>query len=165
MNLPADQERLLTDVLGDENSAALRERLLGETLGLARRRRRFLQARRTASVVAVVAALAVGVWRSLPPSAIAPEPARRGYVEVRSQPLRLTSLVITRPLDAARVVASVPPSAIVQTASGSSLVREINDAELLALTGPNPAALVRRGIHQAELVFADPAAEQQMLRN
>jgi hypothetical protein len=165
MKLPVEQQRLLADVLSDERSDALRERLLGQTLGLVRGRRRFQQARRTALVLAVVAGLGLVLWRTLPPSAMVPPTERRSYVEVRSRPLQPVALVITRAFDPARVVASVPLSVVVQTAAGDGRVREINDAELLALTGPKPAALVRRGAHSAELVFASPADEEELVSN
>jgi hypothetical protein len=165
MNPPADKDQLLADVLADESSVGFREALLTETLGLVRRRRRFRQVRRAASGLAVIVGLAVLVWRNLPPPVVTPESAGRSYAIVRSQPLRPAALVSTQPLAANRFVASARNAEIVQTAPGAGQFREIDDSELLALVGPKPAALVRRGPHSAELVFVNPADQDELLRN
>ena len=165
MNPPADKDQLLADVLADENSDGFREALLTETLGLVRRRRRFRQVRRAASGLVVIVGLAVLVWRNPPPPVVTPESAGRGYAMVRSQPLRPAALVSTQPLAPSRFVVSVANAGIVQTAPCGGQLREIDDAELLALVGPKPAALVRRGPHSAELVFVNPADQNELLRN
>ena len=155
MNDPADNERLLTDVLADE--AGFREALFSETLRLARRRRRFRQTRRALSAVAVLAGLAALVlWQSLPPRGVLTETAGRPYVVVRTQPLPEAALVTTRPLSADRFVASVATASIVTTPVTSRQVREIGDEELLALAAPRPVVLVRLGPHSEELVFVNP---------
>ena len=48
MNRPTDNERLLDDMLSEAVPADFREALLGETLRLACRRRRWRQTRRAA---------------------------------------------------------------------------------------------------------------------
>jgi hypothetical protein len=165
MNQPRDKERLLADVLADESAAGFRETLLSEPLGLVRRRRRARQAWRAAWGLALVAALGVLVWRSLPPTAVAPGTEGRGYAVVVSRPLPPTALVVTRPFAADRIHAPVGNTQIVQTASSRESVREIDDIELLELVAPKPAALVRLAPHSAELVFINPADEEELFQN
>jgi hypothetical protein len=165
MDLPHNKERLLADVLANESEADFREALLSETLGLVRRRRRFRRVSRGAFALAIVAGLGVLVWRGLPPVATRPGTDSRPYALVLSRPLPSSALVITQPFAPGRIIASAPNAEVVQTASSRNIVREIDDAELLALLGPKPAALVRRGPHLAELVFVNPADEEEMVRN
>ena len=165
MNQPRDQERLLTDVLAEESAAGFREALLSETLGLVRRRRHVRQAWRAASALALIAGLGVVVWRILPPTAVAPGTASRGYEFVVSRPLPPAAVVVSQPFAADRVVASVRKAEVVRTSPSRGTVREINDGELLALLGPKPAALVRLAPHSAELVFINPADEEELFRN
>lgn len=154
MNDPADNERLLTDVLADE--AGFREALFSETVRLARRRRRLRQARRATAAVAVLVGLAALVWQSLPPRGVVPQLTGKPYVVVRTQPLPETALVTTRRLSADRLVASVATASIVATPANSGQFQEIGDDELLALAAPRPVVLVRLGPHSEELVFVNP---------
>jgi hypothetical protein len=165
MNCPADKDQLLTDVLADESSGGFRAALLTETLGLARRRRRFRQVGRAASGLAIFVGLAVLVWRNLPSPVVTPESAGKGYTIVRSQLLRPAALVNTQPLAPSRLVTSARSADTVRTAPGGGQIREIDDAELLALVGPKPVALVRQAPHSAELVFVNPADRDELLRN
>ena len=165
MNQPDAKEQLLAEVLADESAAGFREGLLAETLGLVRRKRRLRQARRAASGLVVIAMLAVLVWRNTPSPVVTPASAVRGYAVVRSQPLPLAALVRTQPFAPSRVIVSVHNTEILETAQGSGQVHEIADAELLALLGAKPAALVRQGPHSAELVFVDPADRDELLRD
>ena len=106
MNDPRHNERLLADVLGEGISADFREGLLNETLRLARRRRRFRQARRAASALAVLVGLGLLVWHQFPsnlgPTGLPAKP----YALVRTQPLPPAAWVATRPLSPANLVAS-----------------------------------------------------------
>ena len=165
MNQRRNRERLLAEVLAEEGTSGFREVLLAETLGRVRRQRRSRQAWRAASALALIAGLGLLVWRILPPAAVAPGRDGRGYAVLLSRPLPLAAVVITQPLAADRIVASVRSAEIVQTASSGDKVREIDDGELLALLGPKPAALVRRGPHRAELVFVNPEDEEELVRN
>jgi hypothetical protein len=165
MNHPADNERLLADVLADDAAAGFRAALFGETLRLARRRRRLRQARRTMAAVVAVVGLAALIWRSLPPQAPTPQAAGRGYVLVHTQPLPAAALVKTRPFSPDRLVASVATAGIVRTTAISGQIREIGDDDLLALAAPKPVALVRRGPHEAELVFVNQEDRDSLLRN
>jgi len=55
------------------------------------------------------------------------------------------------------VVASSPRTfLLVETGSIKDPFRDINDEQLLALVAGRPAALVRPGPHQAELLFVNP---------
>ena len=165
MNPPGDNERLLADVLADESGAGFRDALQSETLALVRRRRRLRQAWRATSALALVAALGVLVWRSVPPTAVAPGTGGRGYKVVVSRALPLAAVVVSQPVGAGRIVASARNAQIVQTASSGESVREIDDSELLALVAPKPAALVRLAPPSAELVFVNPADEEELFRN
>jgi hypothetical protein len=162
MNHEADNERLLADVFSEAAPAGFREALLGETLRLTHRRRRWRQTRRTAALLVVLGLLAVLVRQNFPTHLLAPMPVAKAKVKsyelVRTQPLSAGAIVVTRPLSADRLVASVATAEMIQTGSGN--FRVINDDELLTLVSPRPAALVRLGPHSEQLVFANPADEK-----
>ena len=48
---------------------------------------------------------------------------------------------------------------------GAGQVRELDDAELLALAAPKPVALVRLSPNAAELVFANPDDQKEVFGN
>src|ERR1035441_8752915 len=106
MNDPRQNERLLTDVLSEGSSADFREGLLNQTLRLARRRRHFRQARRTASALAVLVGIGLLVWRHVPtvlsPASLPAKP----YMLVRTQPLPPAAWVATRPLSLTNLLVS-----------------------------------------------------------
>lgn len=152
-----DNERLLDDMLGDASPAGFREALLGETLRLARHRRRFRQTQRAAATLAVLGVLAALVSRNLPRHPAVSPPPVVSYEIIHTQPWPVAAIVTTQPLSADRLVASVATADIVQTTATGRGFREIDDDQLLALVAPRPAALVRLGPHSAELVFVNPA--------
>ena len=156
MNRQTDNERLLADVLADENAGGFREALFSETLRLAHRRRHFRQTRRAVSVAAVFVGLALFAWRSLPPQISPAEATQKNYAVVHSQPLPTAAVVLTRPLAINHLVASFTGIQLVQTTRDGGTIREIGDDELLGLVEPKPAALVRLGPHTAELVILNP---------
>jgi len=162
MNHEPENGQLLTDVLAEAAPADFREALLGETLRLARRRRRWRQTRRAAALLVAMGLLAVLVRQNFPPQPLAPAPVAKAKVKsyelVRTHPLSSGAIVITRPLSAGQLVASAATAEMVQTSSGN--FRVINDDELLALISPRPAALVHFGPHSEQLVFANPADEK-----
>ena len=158
MNDRAKKERLLNEILAEETPAGFREVLLEDTLRLARRRRHFRQTRRAVSALAVVAGLALVVWRSLMPTGIPPEPSRP-YVLVRTQPLPPQAVVDTQPLSPANLVSSSATAGVVTTAAAGYRSLEIDDDELLELAAPNPVVLIRHGPHEAELVFVNQPAQ------
>ena len=154
MNKRADQERLLTEVLREESGAGFHEALLGETLRLARRRRRIRLAQRVSgalAVVAVIAAIAVGRIPRVP--VLTPTPALN-YQLTLSQPLPAASIVSTRALSSDQIVVSAAVASIVKTTTTSGGYDILGDDELLALA-PQPAALVRRGPREVELVLVN----------
>ena len=162
MNPRTDNERLLDDVLGGDN-AALRDALLGQTLRLVRRRRRFRQTARAAIGLALSLGLMLLFWRVLPPRAGGPPP-RKGYALVQTRPLPAAGVIVTHPLPPSYFVAPDAHVVIVSTEPGRHRFREIDDRELLALA-PGPAALVRQGPHSAELVFISPTDEESLWSN
>jgi hypothetical protein len=73
-------------------------------------------------------------------------------------------IVSSRPSDSAMMVQSVPglvgmvnsrPVGLVFIDTRREEIRRISDEELLALVGDRPAALVRKGPHEAELFIVD----------
>ena len=163
MNRRTDQERLLADVLREETGEGFHEALLGETLRLAQRRRQVRLVRRGAGVFAILAVtMAVAIWRR--PQALVQEaqPPAPHYQLTHSRPLPASCVVSSHPLHAEQVVVSMLTSSVVHTTTGH--YRVLGDDELLALA-PVPAALVRRGPHEAELVFVSPPAEAEEQQN
>jgi len=157
MSRRTDNERLLADVIAGESDAAFHEALLGETLRLACRRRRFRQARQAAAVVAVLVGLATLVWQGLLPRLATPAQSKGSYAIIRTVPLPATAIVTTRPLPADLLVASATTANVIETLPDSGLFREIGDDELLTMVAPKVAALVRYGPHTAQLVVLEPA--------
>lgn len=149
-----DQERLLEDVLVGEADAGFHEALLAETLRLARNRRRARRVQRVGAMLAVVSVItAVAIWRNPRAPMIVPPPPAQNYQLTLSQPFPAASIVSTRPLSADQLVASKALARVLHTTAMSGSYREVGDDELLALAAPQVAALVRRGPHEAELVF------------
>jgi hypothetical protein len=160
MNRRTDNERLLADVIADESEAGFHEALLGETLRLVRRRRRFRQARRTAMVTVLLAGLALLVWQRLPTRIVAPGAEEGSYAIIRTQPLPPSALVTTRPFPAGQLVASIAMKQVVETSSARRLYRDVDDDELLAMLSPKVAALVRLGPNREELIVLDQAGPE-----
>ncbi len=165
MNRRLEKERLLADVLADGNAGELRELLLTETLGRVRRRRRSRQAWRAACALALVAGFGVLLWRGPGGRAVVPSLASRPYAVVVSRPLPAAAVVSTQPFPASRIVVSDRSAEVVLTASNGLKPCDINDAELLALLGSKPVALVRHAPHAAELVFVNQEDEAELFRN
>jgi len=163
MNHPRNK-RLLSDVLGEEGDAGFRDALLGQTLRLAKRRRQFRKARQAAYVCAVVAVLAIVSFHFVVPRPISPQRLERPYLLVTTRPLPANAIVSTSRGASIALVTSSSTVELVTTSHTAGILHELADDELLALL-PSPALLVRRGPHVAELVFADPKAEQALLRN
>ncbi|HKW28747.1 MAG TPA: hypothetical protein VJT54_05395 [Verrucomicrobiae bacterium] len=163
MKYNADNELLLNDVLAEATPPDFRGAILDQTLGLARRRRRWGQIRRVAGIFTVLGLLGFFVWqKDLPRQASMPMNAsktiEKSYTLVRTQPLPAGEVVATRPLTAGRFIVSTLTVGIVQTGRGN--YRLINDNELLALLTSHPAALVRTGPHSEQLIFANPEDEK-----
>ena len=157
-------EGLLSDVLSESTAADFRAGLLDHTLRLARRRRRFRQARQAASALAVMVAFGLLAWHQSRPSATRVVSPVRCYELVRTSPLPTANWVTTGQLPASAILASVPVANIILTAEASSPVHPLSDDELLSLA-PQPAALVRFGPHTAELVCVKQDDTNESLRN
>ncbi|MGO8931022.1 MAG: hypothetical protein ACLQU3_29550 [Limisphaerales bacterium] len=160
MNEPGHNELLLSEVLSEGISAEFREGLLNQTLRLARRGRRFRQARRATTALAVVVGLGLLVVHRFPSNLRPTGFAAKPYTIVRTHSLPPAAWVATRPFSPVNLVASVQTGHIVATAKAGVQVRELNDDELLALA-PKPAALVRFGPHSVELVLVNLARQVQ----
>ena len=164
MNKRTDNEELLEDVLADEAGCGVREASLENILRLARRRRRTRLVQRAGVVAALLLISALGVMHYLAPKSamleVAPAPpAIPGFALITSQPLTPAEMVASQPLPSEQIVTTLPLPAVVQTVAGN--YREVGDDELLALAAPQTVALVRRGPHEAELVFVPAQSNPQ----
>jgi hypothetical protein len=153
--------------LAEGAPADFRQALLEQTLGLARRRRQWRRSRRAGTAVLFLAALVGGLWWiALPRPRVSPtQPPPGSVARVQTRPLPLAAWVHTQPFPSEFQVTTGPTVAIVTTRAGGDLFREISDNELLALVAPKPVALVWRGPHAAELVFANPHDRDALLGN
>ena len=160
MNDLPHNERLLDDVLAEESGVRVRETLLGQTLHLVRRQRRFRSIRRAGTATAVFLGLLLLVARFIPsPSNIKPSPARP-YTLVTTQPLQPDAVVQTKPFPLPNVIISSHTVQIIATSNANHEFRDLNDDQLLELV-PHSAILIRQGPHTANLVFVnlpDPEA-------
>ncbi len=168
MNRRTDNDDLLADVLSETAPADFRDAMLGETLRLVRRRRRWRQTRQVAGVFAVAGLLAILSWQNWPEESVVSKQfvkkaAETNYKLVRTQPLPVNAVVTTRPFSDNQLVASV--ANVVQITTTSGEFRQINDDELLALVSGRPAVLIRTGPHSEELVFANPEDQKGFLKN
>src|SRR5438105_4064364 len=142
MNERRETERLLNDVL--DGAAEWRGELLAQTLRQVRRRTRVRRARSALATVALLAIISVAVWRSRPPSSPSARMTKPDLIVIHSRPLEASMIVRTRP-DSVNVVASSESTfTLVETGARKSLLREIDDEELLALFAGKAVALVRR---------------------
>jgi len=148
MNSDLDRDHLLNGVLGEAAPPAFRSRLLEEALQQVRYRKRLGQLRRGA--VAAVCLLVAGF--------LALEGGRRSTkanrLLVHSRPLSSAVVVHSRPDSVAAVKPADFELAFVR--SSTETYRVLGDEELLGLLAGRPAALVRRGPFEAELVFVNP---------
>jgi hypothetical protein len=155
MNPP---DEFLSDVFGEPDE--FRAALLEQTLRQVRRRRLFRHCKQGFAAVAGVVAVAFVCWRTVQPTALRLPAKAPDLVVIRSQPLPPSMIVETRPGVAGVVVSSASTYALVETGASKRLFREIDDEQLLALLSGKPAALVRRGPNQVELIFLNPEDEK-----
>jgi hypothetical protein len=162
MNKRTDNERLLEDVLAGEVAGGFRTASLEHLLRLAQRRRQAHTIRRVSVVVVVLLVSAIAGMRyfspkqTLPQVVQAPLPAA-SFAWVTTRPLSPDEIVTSRPLLPQQIVTPLEVTSFVHTVSGN--YREVGDDELLALAAPQVVALVRRGPHEAELLFVSLPAE------
>lgn len=163
------EERLLDDVLAEASPPDFRAVLLGETLRLAKRRRRWRQTRSAGGVLFALALAAVGVWQQMQPEktaavhATAKISAPNSYQLVETQPLPASAVATTKNFATVKTFLTVASIAQVATTGGN--FRVINDEQLLALVGGTPAVLIRTGPDSEELVFANPDDQKRFFRN
>jgi hypothetical protein len=155
-----DQERLLNDVLADEAETGPNAASLDQLLQLARRQRRVRLVRRACgvSVIAVVVMSAFLFQSSTqkPQTELARKPIMpASYETVVSFALKSEQLVGSQPLLPEQMVLADSAVTVIYTTEAN--FQPVNDEQLLELTKPNIAVLVRRGPHEAELVFVEPA--------
>ena len=151
-----DPNHLLDDILEDTLPASLRSELLRRTLCQVRRQNSVRRLNRALVAVVLVVGLPLVLWKfSLPlPQQIESRPTTFGLVS--SEPLHPSMIVETRP-DSAKVINSSGSTVVVvETGSGQDLFNDVDDQQLLAFLSGRPAALVRQGPHEAELVFLNP---------
>lgn len=156
MNKWTDKERLLEDVLAGEVAGGCRTASLEHLLRLARRRRQTHAIRRVSVVVVVLLVSAIAGMRYFSPKHKMPQVAQASlpaasFAWVTTRPLSPDEIVTSRPLLPEQIVSPREMMSFVHTASGN--YQEVGDDELLALAAPQVVALVRRGPHEAELLF------------
>lgn len=162
MSNSADRQRLLADVLAEAEQAGFRERLLDETLCLARQRLRIRCLLRTSAALAAVGVLGLAAWRLAAPHPSAARPQAAGFESVHTMPMPAGAVVRTRPLAAGCFTTTIAYTDAVHTTPTSGRFGSIDDAELLALLGPQPAALVRSG-PRSERLFLVGAGDEDSL--
>ena len=155
MKPESERLNLLDDVLANAAPTEFQRELLEGTLRAVRRRRRMRQCGRGLAVAGVFAAIALSVWNALLPTTSV-KLVRPALHIVSSQPLPASMIVETRPISVLVVTSSPTTFVMVETGSIKDPFQEITDEQLLALVGNRPAALVRQGPHQAELLFLNP---------
>lgn len=156
MTQRSEKERLLSDVLAEGEPSGSRAGLLTDLLGQVRRRRRIRNAGRAAVTLFIAALIIFPFWKR-PILAPASPPPVQGHIEVvTTQPLPAAALVRTSRLADELVIGSVAMTATIVTVKGIGNFRVIDDAELFALLGSHPAALVHGPAGTAQLIFVNP---------
>lgn len=163
MNREADKERLLQDVLVESAPSDFRGVMLGETLRLARGRRRSRQLRRICGGLLLLAMIAgLFLRHSSKPPQVARQPllppAAQSFTLIATMPLPPAAIVLTKPLTTPREWATLENVRMVETTGGN--FRFISDDQLMAMLGPAPVVLIRTGPHSQELVFANAPREK-----
>jgi hypothetical protein len=164
MNRRTDNERLLEDVLEGGLEDRFRDASLQGVLRLVRRRRRIRLVRNVGGVALAVIAVALGAMsyfnaQTFKPQLVqAPVPAvpAPAFTWITSQPLSAAAMVSSQPLLSEQWVTSLAEPNVIRSLSGN--YREVGDDELLELAAPQVVALVRRGPHEAELLFVSESS-------
>jgi hypothetical protein len=160
MNPGTEKERLLADVLSAEPDAQFSANVLTETLRRVRRQRRMHRVRRYGAVLATVLVVTLVSSQFLRRPA-APRPVElakpQSYEWVFTQPLLTSQLTETRLFSPDQPVVTTARVNLIKTTTGGFDL--ISDDELISLAAPKVVALVRRGPHEAELVFVSSPTE------
>jgi hypothetical protein len=162
-----EKNELLEDVLNEASPPQFRTALLGETLRLARRRRRWRQTRNAGGVLAAIVFAGIIVRQQWPEKKsdqtvvvpVAEIPAPKSFQLVVTRPLPSGAVVTTGNFSPVKVISSTSDVLPIATSGGG--FRYISDEQLLALVG-TPAMLIRTGPDSEELVFANPADRQRL---
>jgi hypothetical protein len=152
-----NENKLWEDMLSDVAPAEFRKALLNQTLGRVRRRKRMRRLGQGVMVGALVMVAGLLLWPG----------ERRQTVQQPKPVLSNVEVVSSQPLDSSMVVQSVPglvelvnskPAELILVDTRREEIRRISDEELLALVGNRPAALVRKGPNEAELLIVDASS-------
>jgi hypothetical protein len=154
---PDRNKPLLSDVLAEDTNADFRQALLGHTLRIVRRKRRFRKVRQGAYASLMVVALALISVHFFIPKPPAPKRLEPSYTLVMTQPLPASAVLSTSPDHSVTTISTSPTVEWIATTESSPILHQLDDDELLALL-PSPALLIRRGPHNAEVVFANTDA-------
>jgi hypothetical protein len=154
-----ESDRLLADVLAESAPADFRAQLLDLTLQNVRRRKRARYLRQGLFAVAVIVVFGVLALRNHSPAKTPARPPLETLAIVNSQPLSPAMIIATRPGALAQTTSSASEVSVVATSPLQPGFREINDTELMAMTGGRPAVLVRQGPQAAELFIIDSASQ------
>lgn len=151
-----EDDKLWQDILSEVAPQEFQDALLSQTLARARRQKQMRRFSKAVMVVAVVAGVSFLFWRGDADKRIEPAKIARSTVEeISSKPLA-QEMIVRSTSGAVQIVSSQPAGMIlVGTEQRRKEFREINDEELMSLTEGRPAALVRTGPHQAELLLVD----------
>ena len=156
MNTNYDNEELLRDMIDDAAPSDFRAALLNEMLQEVQHQKRKRQwTQRLVGAGCVVAA--VGLCISLLLSSRQSTTSRPASLIVHSQPLGPASIVRTQSKGLDLIGSSLAQVELVHASEHTKLFEVVGDVELLSLLAGHPAALVRHGPGQAELVFVNQA--------
>ncbi|EEF60485.1 hypothetical protein [Pedosphaera parvula] len=150
------QNELWNDILSEVAPGEFREALLNQTLRRVRRRKQARRLGQGVMALALVIGTGLLLWQG----------KTNKIVKQPSLEISGVEMISSRPMAASMMVQSVPglvelvsskstEMAFVDTQSPQQEFRKINDDELLALTEGKPAALIRKGPHEAELLIVD----------
>ena len=159
MKIKPESERLLADVLEEAAPPDFRAELLDRTLKHVRRRRHLRQWNQGLLAAALISTVGFFAWKSRTPNGTNQGVPIETLEIVASQPLSPSMRVQSSPGTVKMISSSPSALVVIETSPFGDGFRELNDEELLAFTAGKPSVLVRRGPHQAELLFVDSAAE------
>jgi hypothetical protein len=150
-----ERDKLLDDILGGED-AVWRNVALAKVRRVARQRRFVRRARSGAVVLILGAAFAITLRVHDKPAPGSRFPGSRDWIAIHSEPLPLSMITRSTQDGFTRIRTSGVQAQLVRTDSAGDLPKQIDDEELLRLTG-NSAILVRYAPGDAELVVSDSA--------
>lgn len=150
-----ERDKLLDDILGGED-AVWRNVALAKVRRVARQRRFVRRARRGAVLLVLGAAFAITLRVHDKPAPGSRFPGSRDLIAIHSEPLPLSMITRSTQDGFTRVRTSGLQAQLVRTDSAGNLPKQIDDDELLRLTGDS-AILVRYAPGDVELVVSGGA--------